>query len=178
MIDFGCGIQLFSMTNHGDAMVWRNDPKIWRWTRQNDLISYEDHQNWFDRQSRDPSIKMYRIFRGPAWIGVAGFTSIDLHNRRAEFSLYIEPKSQGNGYSKPALKTLFYHGFKNMGLRSIWGETFEDNPAQKIFRDIGMHEDGKRRQFYYKDGEFCDAILFSILSEEFLACHGEATCFG
>lgn len=179
MIDFDLGVHLDVLPEQSlmDAMEWRNDPSIWRWTRQNDLISENDHLAWFTAQENDPSIKMYSIWLDREWIGVCGLTSINWQNRNAEFSLYLAPPFRGKSLSKPSLATLFFHGFKNLGLKSIWGETFENNPARKIFRDIGMSEDGRRRQFYWKDGHFWDAILYSVLSDEFLDKHGDKSCF-
>lgn len=180
MIDFGLGVQLCSLANSYRPYAWRNDPKIWRWTRQNDLRPLRAHEKWFDDQAHDPTLKMYEIWSKDAvHIGVCGLTSINWQNRNAEFSLYIAPEYQGKKLSKPALLTLFYHGFKNLGLKSIWGETFEGNHARRIFQDIGMKEDGIRRQFYWKDGKFWDAHMVSILDEEFFDKHGwDRSCFG
>ncbi len=178
MVDFGLGVALDTMELWDKAREWRNDPKIWRWTRQNDLISEAQHFAWFDAQTKDPAIKMYSIREDARVVGVCGLTGINLANRNAEFSLYIATPFQGCGLGKKALLTLLAHGFRNLGLRSIWGETFANNPAQKTFREIGMQEDGIRRQFYFKDGEFWDAILFSILDDEFFELHGEKSCFG
>lgn len=182
MIDFGLGVRLDVMDNLEIYRTWRNDPSVWRWTRQNDLISTENQVAWFSKQGNDPTIKMYSLWTPsgdspPKTVGVCGFTSINLTNRNAEFSLYVAPDTQGAGVGTNALMTLFYHGIINMGLKSIWGETFENNPAQRLFRSIGMKEDGRRRQFYWKDGQFWDAILFSILDTEFLEKHGRKSCF-
>lgn len=185
MINFGEGVYLTVLEPSDLYRFWRNDPSIWRWTRQNDLISKAAHGRWFEQQDADPSIRMYSISLGPSEdvyddepvIGVCGLTSINLQNRNAEFSLYLGPSYQGKKLSKPALKTLFFHGFKNLGLKSIWGETFANNHAQMIFRDIGMKKDGIRRQFYWKDGEYWDAIIYSILAEEFFSIHGRKSCF-
>lgn len=184
MINFGEGIVLHALEASDTYRMWRNDPQIWQWTRQNDLISKEAHGRWFESQGRDPSIKMYSIWLGGQYgeqdsvIGVCGLTSVNWQNRNAEFSLYLAPQFHGQKLSKPALKTLLYHGFQNLGLKSIWGETFQNNRAQVVFRALGMREDGIRRQFYWKDGQYWDAILFSILDEEFFGQHGRKSCFG
>lgn len=158
-------------------LYWRNDPSVWEWTRQNDLICESEHDAWFGRQAKDPSIKMYGVFLDRDQVGVCGLTSVSLQNRNAEFSLYLIPQFRKMGLGKKTLITLFSHGFMNMGLKSIWGETFEDNPAQKTFEAIGMKRDGVRRQFYWKDGRFKDAILFSMLDSEFITRHGRRSCF-
>ena len=100
-------------------------------------------------------------------LGVCGLTSIDLINRRAEFSLYIEPRQHGNSYGKKALKTLCKFGFEDLGLNSIWGESFEGNHAASIFESLGFKHEGLRRAFYFKKGKFIGANLYSLLKSEF-----------
>jgi hypothetical protein len=96
-------------------------------------------------------------------VGVCGLTSIDWVNRRAEFSLYIDPDRQKDGLGKAALQTLLHHGFMTLGLNCIWGETFDLNPAAKLFEGLGFIKEGSRRDFYYRDGRFIDAHLYSLL---------------
>ena len=178
MIDFQLDVSLVPVEDSEHLRAWRNDPKIWRWTRQNDLISEAQQKAWFEKQAKDPSMRMYSIVQDEIRIvGVCGLTSIDRLNRNAEFSLYIAPEYQKQKIAEKALLTLFYHGFKNMGLHLIWGETFENNHAQSLFAKIGMVQDGRRREFYWKDGKFWDAILFSVKSDEFLLKHGDRSCF-
>jgi len=179
MIDFRLGIHLEALESWTDLAKWRNDPTIWRWTRQNDLISSFDQASWFEKQSRDPSIKMYQMVDdGAVVVGVCGLTSINWMNRNAEFSLYVAPEHQGRGIGRSSLKTLFSHGFQNMGLHLIWGETFSGNPAAKLFEQIGMQKDGVRRDFYWKDGSYTDAIMYSIKREEYIKSNGGiGTCF-
>ena len=169
MIDFGYGIQLrpFNKQDLTMAFQWRNDSRIWRWTRQSDLINWEDHLKWFGSIENNPKIKMYMICDEEGSIGVCGLTSIDMIHRHAEFSLYIDPDKHRRGFATQSLKTLLAHGFENLGLKSIWGETFEDNPAQFLFKKIGMKEEGVRREFYFKQGLYWDAILFSMLDADY-----------
>jgi RimJ/RimL family protein N-acetyltransferase len=160
---------------------WRNDHRIWRWCRQNTFISDLQQKAWFDRQDQDPTIAMFRVVleteedgdggkkvRRPFMVGVAGFTSIDLLNSRAEFSLYISPDMHGKGIGKVALKTLLIHGFQNYGFQTIWGETYDGNPAARLFESIGFVKEGTRRQHYMRDGQFIDAHLYSITRDEWL----------
>jgi ribosomal-protein-serine acetyltransferase len=99
-------------------------------------------------------------------VGVCGLTDIDLVNRRAEFSLYIGPEYHGCGYGEASLRALIKKGFNSYGLKSIWGESFTGNMAMKMFYKVGFKHDGVRRSFYFRDGKFIDAHLFSILRDE------------
>lgn len=167
MIDYGYGVSLGELRSSNLELYRqaRNNPAIYKWCRQYSLISERDQARWFEAQNDDPKCHMFEVLSGDV-VGVCGLTDIDLINRRAEFSLYIMPKYHGKGYSKPALQTLFTWGFKSLGLETIWGETFQGNHAAEIFKAMGMIFEGTRRNFYYKDGQFINADLFSILRSE------------
>jgi RimJ/RimL family protein N-acetyltransferase len=167
MINFDFGVTLRPLDTKYAAQIreWRNHPSIMRWCRQSDLISDQAQDRWFRSQDQDPTIQMYAI-ETDSLVGVCGFTSIDRLSRRAEFSLYIAPEYQLRGHAKAALKTLFTHGFMNQNLNVIWGESFDGNPAIGLFLQLGMKQEGTRRNFYFKNGKFVDAHLFSILFDE------------
>lgn len=175
MLDFGFGVGLKRIYkgNLDRLRHWRNDRQIWKWCRQYDLIDEYDQLRWHEKISKDPTISMYMIWF-PAEsdnilyidpVGVCGFTDIDKHNQRAEFSCYIAPDKQGKGLGGKALKTLFSHGFYNLNLNCIWGESYESNPARKLFSRLGMIQEGCRRQYYFRDGVFEDAYIYSCLRE-------------
>lgn len=167
MIDYG-GLVFLSPLDftYSDTLFrWRNDYRIRRYTRQNDLLTWAEHDEWIKRVGNSPVDKMYLVRRKSSQtvVGVAGLTGLDLINRRAEFSLYIGPEFHKNGYGKDALKTLVSHGFNTFGLESIWGESFAFNKAQDMFKAIGFCCDGIRRKFYFREGTPVDSILYSIL---------------
>ena len=151
-------------------MAWRNDWRILAWTRQADLLNEVEHADWFERQARDLATRMYKLVLRASGattdVGVCGLTSIDYRHSRAEFSLYVAPQFQGKGIGRHALAVLLAHGFMNLGLNLIWGETFDGNRATKTFEALGMKREGTRRSFYWKDGKRIDAHLYSITRDE------------
>lgn len=173
MIAYGYGknVSLGPLDRHFMHLIkeWRNDYATWRTCRQNDLISDYAQEKWYERQAQDPSIKMYIIKAEGKPVGVCGLTSIDPWNHRAEFSLYIAPNERKHGHGRAALQTLVSHGFYTLGLNCIWGESFEGNAAQKIFQDLGFKLEGSRRAFYYREGEYLDAQLYSLLRDEWFS---------
>lgn len=160
-------------TDMGIVRSWRNRYEIWQYCRQHDQISDAEQVRWFNRQSEDSTVRMYKLVvtKGKALtpVGVCGLTSIDHVNRRAEFSLFIAPEAQRQGLGRIGLSLLLDHGFKNLGLNLIWGESFEGNPAIRMFVAMGFSFEGRRRQFYFRNGKFIDAHLFSITAEEWNA---------
>jgi len=147
--------------------VWRNNPKLYKWFRQNKEICAADHRRWFYSQRTDSSIQMRAITVDAKLIGVCGLTSIDRYNSRAEFSLYIGPEFWGHGYGEMALIRLLNMGLNVEGLNLIWGETFEGNRAAKMFERVGFTKEGTRREFYLKNGKHIGAHLYSITKGEF-----------
>lgn len=158
-------------------MEWRNHPSINAWTRQNGIIGKRDMVKWFDKLDYDSSIEMFGVISEIEYfipdyqcsnknIGTCGLTSINHIHGSAEFSLLISPEYQGKGYGTAALAELLKYGFKNLRLNCIWGETFTNNPALKMFLKLGMVEEGRLRQRYYKNGEYTDSIMISITEKE------------
>jgi UDP-4-amino-4,6-dideoxy-N-acetyl-beta-L-altrosamine N-acetyltransferase len=151
---------------------WRNDPRVFKTCRQREPLHWANHVAWFERQSKDPSMSMFVVLGddGKA-VGVTGLTDIDLVNRRAEFSLYIDPDLHGRGLGTRALKTILKYGFSVLGLNLIWGETFAGNSASRTFETLGMVKEGTRRDFYYRCGDYIDAHLYSIRRQEWEQRH-------
>jgi diamine N-acetyltransferase len=151
----------------GQMLTWRNDRRIWKWCRQNSVISEAQHLAWFNSLPTNSKIRMFSIIAPNGdFVGVCGLTDIDHINSRAEFSLYVGPDFQGQGFGKAALKTLVDHAFYDLNLNCVWGETFAGNPAAKMFEAIGFKAEGERRAFYYRDGEYIGATLYSMLKGE------------
>ena len=149
------------------TFAWRDNPLLWKWCRQNGPLHWSAHLDWFQRQASDPTLCMFAIIDEAHLVGVCGLTSIDMVNRRAEFSCYIAPEYQGAGLGRLALQQLFSYGFDWLGLETIWGETFLGNPAANLFEGIGMFHEGTRRRHYYREGQWVDALLFAMTLDEY-----------
>lgn len=147
----------------------RNDPSVYKWCRQYAPLHWEAHEAWYLRQARDSSLEMFAVSVYEELVGCVGLTSIDLVNRRAEFSCYIGKDHQGKGYGKEALKLLLEFGFMDLGLNRIWGESFAGNPALLVFEKLGFQKEGIRLDHYYRAGRFIDAHLVSISASEYFA---------
>jgi ribosomal-protein-alanine N-acetyltransferase len=137
------------------------------WCRQYTPISDYDQRRWWEKINTDPTIKMYSLRDSEdRQVGVCGFTSIDRHNRSAEFSLYINPEHQKRGFGQEGLTLLLNHGFFDWGFHRIWGEVFEGNHALKIFERLGFHRCGILRDSYWSDGSWIDSTIIDILSDD------------
>jgi len=165
MIDSGYGVELRGIvpSDTDKFFEWRNDKKVWKWCRQNSPLSEASHKMYWSKIGAD---RFFGIYKDGEAVGCTGLTSIDYVNSRAEFSLYIGPEHQGQRLGEKALKTLVTWAFEYLNMNSIWGESFDGNPALKVFDKIGMKRDGVRRDFYFREGKYIDAHLISIKRDE------------
>jgi RimJ/RimL family protein N-acetyltransferase len=155
---------------------WRNHPAINAFTRQNGILSATQMMKWREKIEYDPTIEMFGIEAEISHnidtvldiinIGTCGLTSISQTHGTAEFSLLINPQYHRQGYGRAALIELLKYGFKNLRLNTIFGETFCGNPALKMFKELGMVEEGTARERYFKNGKYTDSHFVSILARE------------
>jgi len=151
-----------------EQLKWRNDARIWRWCRQNHIITRAQQMEWLDRIEMDPAIQMFGIDSSKAGlVGTCGLTGINTYHRTAEFSLFIGPEYHGHGYSRPSLVLLLDYGFNRMNLKCIYGEVIAGNPALSLFLSVGFREEGIHHCRYFKHGKYHDAVSISITDGEY-----------
>lgn len=162
----------FDETHVAQALAWRNQYAIYKWCRQREPLTLARHRKWFESLATRDDVKMYAIHNDKKeFVGVCGLTDIDHVNRRAEFSMYVGPEFQGQGIGEQALRMLLRIAFDVHNLVTVWGESFEGNPATKMFERVGFKYEGMRRAFYYRDGKQIGATLWSILRDEYNTIH-------
>jgi RimJ/RimL family protein N-acetyltransferase len=169
MIDYGFGVSLRPLSDIEPDKIreWRNNPAIFKWSRQHSPLEKSEHRDWLESLAKRKDIKMLSIFHKDDPVGVCGFSGIDFINRHAEFSIYIGPESWGKRSGKAALQTLIKYGFDVLGFNHIFGETFEGNHARLTFEHCGFKWAGTRKQFYYREGKFIDAHIYELCLEDF-----------
>lgn len=168
MKDYGVSLSTIREDLAECTFRWRNNPAIYKWCRQYEPLHFDNHMEWIKSLPKREDVRMFSIEESVNFkcVGICGLTDIDTINGHAEFSLYIGPEFQGQKYGEMALKALVNYGFNVLRLNHIFGETFEGNPAASMFKKVGFSFDGTRRSYYYRDGKYIDAHLYSILSNE------------
>lgn len=176
-INYGTKVSLVPYEEKYSALLFqfRNHPGIIKYTRQYSTLDQRPHLEYWDNVQNNDFI-MHKMFMLGVYhptsgrliiIGVAGLTNIDWVNSHAEFSLYVAPKHQDQGYGSQAFYTLLKHGFEAFNLHKIWGESFEGNPAIKMFSNLGMTITPGHRHHYYREGKYIDSVFSHILEQEF-----------
>ena len=101
-------------------------------------------------------------------IGHCGFFDIDRSNCSAEISYCLKSGLWGQGIMTEALDTMLKFGFEDYGLNRIVAKVMKDNAGSiKVLQKLGFVQEGILRDSLYKNGQYHDLMIFSILKSEY-----------
>jgi len=101
-------------------------------------------------------------------IGNISFQSINWVNRSAEFAVVIgDTNYWKKGICTTVGQWLFEHGFNKLNLHRIWSGTAAVNTGMiKVFKKLGMKEEGRFREGTYLAGDYYDVVCYGKLKNE------------
>lgn len=87
--------------------------------------------------------------------------------RAATLAVMIGSEHVGRGYGTDAVRLLTEYGFREMGLNriEIQVHAFNDR-ARAVYRKVGYHDEGVRREAVFHDGRFHDEVIMSALARD------------
>lgn len=158
---------------------WLNDPEVIENLMMRLPISTADETRWFEKLADlAPEEKplAIEIQSGDGWrlVGNSGFHNIQWANRSAGIGLFIGDKSIWNhSYGTEAVRLLLKHGFETLNLNRIYLHVYEPNKrAIRAYEKAGFVLEGRLRQARYKNGQYQDEFIMSVLRSEWDAQRG------
>ena len=152
------------------CLHWINDPELQARIGRRHPMSRAQEQEWLaDQYKREDHMNLAIVLKdGDRHIGNCGFNRIDFINRNAEFGILIaERDAWGKGYGPEAARLILKYGFEQFGLHRIWLWVFAFNQhAICAYEKAGFVQEGTRRGAYYRNGQFHDVLLMSVLQQE------------
>lgn len=101
-------------------------------------------------------------------IGHCGFFDIDKTNCCAEISYCLKSELWGQGIMTEALDAILKFGFEDYGLNRIVARVMKGNVGSvKVIQKLGFVQEGLLRKCLYKNGQYHDLMIFSILKSEY-----------
>ena len=150
---------------------WYGDPEIWRLTSWAAApMGVSAVERLFEDREHSPVDDSFAIHlkddKEP--IGVVSLMNISKANASAELSIIVgHPDDRHHGYGAEAIAVLLDYAFEERGLNRVGLSVFEFNEdAIAAYRKLGFLEEGRLRKALRRDGAFHDAILMSVLKEE------------
>ncbi len=153
--------------------TWLRDEGIIKYslTTFQKLISEDDIKSWFSKllsNTKDYTLGIYLSSDGTL-IGYAGICNISTINKNGEYFIFIGDKNQwGNGIGTITTQKVVKHGFENLNLNRIMLTVSEPNVGGvRAYEKAGFKIEGKLRQACFRNGEYHDKLIMSILKKEY-----------
>ena len=134
-------------------------------------ISAEIDEIWYEnyQKNRQTTVRCSIVDEKDEIMGLISLTSIDAINKSAELHIMIgELSNHGKGLGTFAVKEILSHAFNNLNLNKVELSVLENNKkAIALYEKCGFQFEGVKRKSVYKNGEYFDLHLYSILRSEY-----------
>jgi RimJ/RimL family protein N-acetyltransferase len=151
---------------------WLSDPEVTDLLgTSHEVITVLCEKDWIHNNIKDNKSYFFGIVKhkNDELIGNIGFLEIEHVHRTATLGIFIgDSKNCGKGYGTQAMKLAVKYGFDVLNLNNIDLSVFDFNErAVKSYIKAGFKEYGRRRQAFYINGKYHDAVRMDILREDF-----------
>ncbi|WP_263120185.1 GNAT family protein [Cellulomonas sp. RIT-PI-Y] len=159
------------------AGMWEmvNDPEAMRTTGTTATFTRQQIDRWCATISDQPDrIDLAITANGSDdYLGEIVLNDIDTVLSSASMRLVMRPGYRGRGYGTEAIELVLGLAFDGVGLHRVELDVLSINArAHSLYENIGFRREGRRRDAY-RDGEgWCDAIIMSMLDDEYRALRG------
>lgn len=107
---------------------------------------------------------------GGRFVGTIGLNNLSIGTKKAEVGFEIHPDFWRSGITSEALKAVLEYSFEELGLHRMGAVTFPANDASNgLLKKQGFLEEGKLRGYLFQNGQSHDALVLSLLCEEWNA---------
>ncbi|RTR36365.1 N-acetyltransferase [Robertmurraya yapensis] len=136
-------------------------------------INIETEVAWFDNYLNNRSNNIRCAICSEEFaeiIGVVYLLNIDFINSSAEFAIMIgDRNNQGKGIGTFATESILNHAFVDLNLNRVHLSVLEENMrAIRLYEKVGFSIDGVIREAVYKNGEYKNIVLMSILKRNYI----------
>lgn len=169
----GEGVELrrHNRANYPLYARWYGDEEVWRLTSwmAGPMQKAAVERLFEDRESSamDDSFAVHQEGKEEP-VGVISLTNISGANASADLSVILgSAEARDRGIGTEAIRILLRYAFGDSGLNRVGLSVFEFNePAIHTYENLGFKSEGRLRQAIRRDDSFHDAILMSILAQE------------
>ena len=151
---------------------WRNDKELIKNLGAPFRFINADVDNaWYDSymSSRNNTIRCSVVDEKDNILGLVSLTNIDRINQSAVIHIMVgNAENRGKGIGSFAMKEMLDHAFDDMNLRRIELSVLTENTrALALYTKLGFQIEGEKREAVYKDNEYKNMYIMSILKNEY-----------
>lgn len=149
-------------------LTMRNQPSVRENMYTQHEISMEEHMTWWGQAavSLDQKYFMYERLGSP--LGIAAFTSINIHNKESDWIFYASDSvPPGTGSRMEFL--MLEHAFTTLRLNKLYCEVLAINASViKLHKKFGFSIEGVLKDRHKIQNTFVDSYRLVLLSSDWL----------
>ena len=155
------------------CIQWLNDSEVCRDNAHATFPNNEARARAYVEEiqkSQNNFVFAIRLKENNEHVGNVSLQSINWINKSGELAILIGEKSAwGKGVGYECYKLLLEYAFKTLNLNRVFsGQTSRNKAMIKICEKAGMKKEGVLRDFLFKNGEYLDLEMYSILKKEYV----------
>ncbi len=121
---------------------------------------------------RESGVLLIETTKDQRVVGYARYTMLELPDADLpypEIGFGIpEVNAQGKGYAREGVRLLVEYLFMGYPVERVAAFTDNENkPAQRVMERVGFQREGVLRQAMFRDGQWRDIAIYSVLRQEF-----------
>jgi RimJ/RimL family protein N-acetyltransferase len=155
-------------------LKWYNDPEVIQYSGMylpmTEMAAQKRIEDLGISKSTTDAVFVIEIIEGDKSkpIGDIGLYRIKSKDHNATLGIDIGDKEYwSKGYGTEAAELIIKYGFEQLNLHRISSSTFSFNARSvKLHLKIGFKEEGRRHEVFFKNGEYCDEVMFGLLRKD------------
>ena len=154
----------------GPYPTWFEDQEVCKYNSHGKFArNSEWFRSFYEAANRDDRVVWAICHRDDGHIGNISLQEMSFVNRNAEFAILIgDGRHRGKSVGTYAGHALLQHGFEKLNLERIYCGTAATNIGmQRLALQLGMVEEGRRRNHLFLEGQRVDMLEYGILKSEF-----------
>jgi RimJ/RimL family protein N-acetyltransferase len=172
------GLKPENLTVDSPYYGWLEDLSLDQYTERSYYPNSESRMRaYYEKSTQNQSLILLGIFDNESGkhIGNITFQDINWLNRRAFIAYLLGDNSfAGNGIVTEAVLMMMYYGFNRLNFNRIYGGVTALHAASmKVCEKVGLKEEGRMRQHFYRNGEFSDSLVVGAIRDEWFAEFGQ-----
>jgi [ribosomal protein S5]-alanine N-acetyltransferase len=176
-------LRAFEPEDYKLISFWRHDEEVVKLLGGNHFyVSSERERKWVEDKifnDRDSIYLAVCLKEDDRMIGYTCITNIDFRNLKAEMggTLIGDKTLWGKGYGREAAELRLIYLFEQYPINRNYVYCLEEHgPTIKMLLSLGYKQEGVLRQDVYKNGEFKNMLLFSMLRNEYDQLYKDKKC--
>ena len=161
-------------------LKWLNDPEVIQYLTPYWPLTEMSEEKWIENLGvdRDKVVFMVEALEGSSSkpldaaqgtsIGYLALHNISAKDHNASFEIAIGEKDYwSSGYGTEAARLLVKYGFEQLNLHRINSGVYAFNERSlRMHRKVGFKEEGRQKEWIFKNGKFHDHVIFGILGDD------------